>query len=355
MDLDIPGRGTYKQHILTDKDDGQTTTITINTDGTITLSSPSGDSGTVSDSTPSRGYRAAGPRPFWAIAHRVLTKEGLLAALHHGANAIEIDVTSHMGEGWFAEHDPIHTRLPIIDQLINGLSIADLLTAVADARRSGHNIKFVWFDIKTADLCGAAEGSCNIENLRTTARKLLEPAGVKILWGFQSTDTSARAFQVIRHGLVDNEAIAVDGLGQGLLSLDGMLAPHQVKPMFSSETSTVPVRQRVWTAGYALPGVRLGSCEYKNRRGESLFICPQIRHVLLSRDYGRVFGWTITKNHVKGANVLMEMGVDGLIYGNRMTCYNDGSDTREALGILTDWLDKNGERRYLATLEDEPW
>ncbi|PHH74345.1 hypothetical protein CDD80_3154 [Ophiocordyceps camponoti-rufipedis] len=114
-----------------------------------------------------------------------------------------------------------------------------LLTAVAEARRSDKNIKFVWFDIKTADMCGADDDSCNIESLRTTARRLLEPVGVRILWGFQSTDTPNRAFQVIRDGLVGNEAIAVDGLGLGLLALDG-LAPDQVKPMFSNETSTVP-------------------------------------------------------------------------------------------------------------------
>src|SRR4051794_13035771 len=50
------------------------------------------------------GTQDNGPQPFYLIAHRVLTTQGIYDALSHGANAIELDVSATKQE-WYADHD----------------------------------------------------------------------------------------------------------------------------------------------------------------------------------------------------------------------------------------------------------
>lgn len=329
----------FKQHILRKEDANQVTEIIINKDNTITFHSRSGDSSTGSSFTPVSNQKDS-PQPFYAIAHRVLDKAGLEAALKHGANAIEVDATAwkNSNRGWWADHDGIPTS--------RGDKMSDFLTSVAEARRAGKNMNWLWFDLKNPDNCGKDDTDCNIEFLRDMARQILKPVNVKILWGFSGSAANGRAYKLLRDDLDANEAIGIDGLGG--------TSSEEAKKNFESGGPT-NVAQRVWTNGYFIPSYKFGSCEDKDASATDLDICPQIRYGIMSKAFGKVFGWTISRNDVREANKLMYAGVDGLIYGHVASSYKDSAEARAALELITNWLHNNKDRRYLAELSDKPW
>lgn len=331
----------FKQHILRNEDAGEVTEIVINADNTITFRSNSGVSTTGISSTPVHGGKeSSGPRPFWAVAHRVLDKQGVQAALNHGANAIETDATAwrKSNKGWWADHDGSATS--------RGDRMEELLTAVADGRRSGKPISWLWFDLKNPDNCGAEDEVCGIVALRAMARNILEPVGIRVLWGFAGSDAGGQAYSAIRDGLGANEALGIDGLA-------GTTAEY-AKSTFQ-DGGPANVGQRVWTKGLFDPRIKFGSCEDADVDSTSTKICPQIRYGIESGAFGRVLGWTVTASTTREASRLMYAGVDGLIYGSVMTAYADNIGTRGAKKVLDDWLEGNKERRYLAKLDDKPW
>ncbi|PHH73648.1 hypothetical protein CDD80_3653 [Ophiocordyceps camponoti-rufipedis] len=286
-----------------------------------------------------------GSRPFWAIAHRVLDRAGVKAAMHHGANAIETDARAWKGQGWWADHDGLIWS--------SGDKMKDLLTAVADARLAGKPIGWVWFDLKDPDECGADEAVCNIETLRMMARSILQPVGVRSLWGFSGPDAKGRAFNVIRDGLNEYEAIGIDGLGKGLVG-EGGISVDQAERIFE-QGRHVDLSQRVWTKGYALPGLKMGSCNSSEVDAHSMGICPQVLRGIQSKAFGKVFAWTVSHGNRAEATSLMNAGVDGLIYGFVMSDYADDAESRAAFKILADWVHDKTNHRYFATVNDRPW
>lgn len=145
------------------------------------------------------------PRPLYLIAHKVLTTDGVDAAGNDGANALEMDMTA-WNEGWWCDHDG--TRNPPSWHA----STVDQFRHVAQRRQAGQNIQFVWLDIKNPDYCDLDDPKwevCSIKGLQKMAREILQPTGVKVLYGF--SNPSSKAFAYIRDGgLNDKEAINLD-------------------------------------------------------------------------------------------------------------------------------------------------
>ncbi|POR34961.1 Phospholipase D [Tolypocladium paradoxum] len=267
------------------------------------------------------------PRPFYAIAHRCNMDYSIKDAIRNGANAFEIDMTA-WSTGWFADHGgTLATK---------GDDAEKIFRTIADERLAGRNVIFVWLDLKNPDWGDGSNPTTSIEGLRDLARKFLEPIGVRVLYGFYSYQIDRRAYNVISAGLNDNEAINFDGNAEFVQQKFAANGPPVVKQRVMSDGLT-------WWRGP----------DHCTADGG---ICMQLRKGADSKSFNKVFGWTITKDDAAQAIQMMsDSDVDGLIYGFASTSYYDHEDSREALSFITNWLDQNKDKRYLATVNDPPW
>ncbi|KAB8074635.1 hypothetical protein BDV29DRAFT_156403 [Aspergillus leporis] len=94
-------------------------------------------------------------RPIYAIAHMVLRPEAVTAALSHGANAIEVDLIAW--KEWWADHDGGDDSA--------GSTARELFIFIAEQRKSGKDITYIWLDIKNPDECPKGK-ACSIQALR---------------------------------------------------------------------------------------------------------------------------------------------------------------------------------------------
>ncbi|KAL8681816.1 MAG: hypothetical protein Q9224_006823 [Gallowayella concinna] len=270
-------------------------------------------------------------RPFYLIAHRVLTSHGIEDGLRNGANAIEIDMTAYE-EGWWADHDHAANSW--------GDSAKDIFNKIARERRNGKDITFVWLDIKNPDWCDPNDPKwqhCSVRGLRDLARQILQPAGVRVLYGYVFKAKS-KTYSFIRDGLNSNEAINVDG------------NPTQVRELFQSGG---PADQSRRVSSY---GDVDFSFEFGNCKEDKYNTCTELRQAVASGKFGKVFGWTATVG--KGDYVRQELdiaGVDGIIYGFGGADYKDAADTRAAAKDIVEWVKGHPHRRFIATNNDPPW
>lgn len=73
---------------------------------------------------------------------------------------------------------------------------------------------FVWFDIRYADWCNADDTQwvhCSVTALRDLAREILQPVGVRALYGFYGTQYKYTANSRIANNFNSNEAVNLDG------------------------------------------------------------------------------------------------------------------------------------------------
>lgn len=266
--------------------------------------------------------------PFYMIAHRVHTVQGIRDSLSHGANALEMDMYAWK-DGWYADHDGT--------SITRGDSARTMFEAIASERQAGHTINFVWFDIKTPDRCADSPSRryCAVEGLQDLSREILEPHGVRVQFGFYNT--RGRAYNAIAKSINANEALNLNG------------ASRTVRSAFAASSVSFP--QGVMSYGNWILPLQFGNCDET-----SYYTCTELRQAKASRAFGKVFGWTTGSKHEWYVEKLLgTAGVDGLIYGFQLTSYYDHAETRDAARHVLDWIKRNPHRRYLATQEDEPW
>lgn len=270
-------------------------------------------------------------RPFYVIAHRVLTSKGIDDALRNGANAFEIDMSA-FNEGWWADHD--HTANSWRD------SAEDIFHHIATQRQSGKSVALVWLDIKTPDWCDPNDPKwyhCSVGGLRDLAREILQPAGVRVLYGY-ILGANSKTYPYIRDSLNSNEAIDLDG------------DPKQALQRFQSG-GPGDISRRVSSYGSADITNGFGNC-YE----DSWYTCTELRQAVNTGKFGKVFGWTSSAG--QGEYVSKELdiaGVDGIIYGYENADYDDSTDTRRAANDVLGWINSHPDRRFVATNDYPPW
>ncbi|KAI4276290.1 MAG: hypothetical protein L6R38_005699 [Xanthoria sp. 2 TBL-2021] len=286
---------------------------------------------TSDDDLITRAQGAQTPRPFYLIAHRVLTGKGVDAALEHGANAIEVDMMAYK-EGWWADHDHSANSW--------GDSAKDIFNHIAKERRNGKQITFVWLDIKMPDWCDPDDQEwqhCSVRGLRDLARQILQPAGVRVMYGYILRDNS-KTYSFIRDGLNSNEAINLDG------------NPKQALERFESGGPKDKSRRVSSYGDTELPH------EFGNCNEDKYYTCTELRQAVDSAKFGQVFGWVSTIG--QGEYVRKELetaGVDGMIYGLKNADYDDVKDTRAAANDLLNWVKAHQGQRFIATNKNPPW
>ncbi|MEV5592960.1 phospholipase [Streptomyces sp. NPDC052496] len=288
----------------------------------------------------------AAPRPTYAIAHRVLTADGVDTALRHGANAVEIDATAWK-KGWWADHDGTPTSA--------GDPMEAMLRRIAQRRAEGRNVTFVWLDIKNPDHCRSDDAKwrhCSVAALRDLARRTVEKQGVRVLYGFYGTEGGTGWKDITSGGLRPVEGVGLSGNAK------------DVAKTFATYGARIPADQRVMDKG--LFSISLGT----RRITSELQAGSRARD---RRELASTAGWTVGTGDAKNAARLLApyasggADADGLIYGLRAACYPDGtskwrggcgtdeSSVREALSAVTGYVAGHPAERRMATTGDVPF
>lgn len=299
----------------------------------------------------------ASQRPVYLIAHRVLDISAVSVALKDGANAFEMDVAPHNGilyayhddkdSGWLGRNIPRDT-------------VEAMMETFASHRQAGSAVTFLWLDIKKpAEWPSRCGPGCSIADLQKMAQRILEPVGVRVLYGFSLPDTEMAEAEALSWSLSANEAISIGGRADAVWERFYWL--DQVSPL--------SVQQRVMDYGMSiLEAPFVMSCDWSNHRGipYPTGVCYELKQGANLRDrsgrrkprFGKVFGWTIRGENRGSGYVETLMGtakVDGLIYGEATYDYRDHPDNRAAIQQVKDWVYDNSNTHRVAGLQDTPW
>lgn len=275
--------------------------------------------------------------PIYAIAHRVLSAQGVEDAITNGANALETDMRAwhdESGDGWWADHDGVIAN--------RSATASALFEAIAKQRIAGKNVTFVWLDLKNPDYCkldDPAHVNCSIIALQDLARKILHPAGVRVFFDFSGV--IGDAFSWICKNTNTYESIGVEGPAAYVKKvLTGCAFGNRA--------------QHIMSIGYYdydhLPSL-FGNCELDE---VGHHVCKELREAVESRAFEKVFGWTSSVGQAFYVDKMLgTAGVDGLIYGMGED-YKDCNVTRAAFKDINDWVVKT-PGRFLAGQDDHPW
>lgn len=276
-------------------------------------------------------------RPFYAIAHRVLVKDGIDAAIKHGANALEMDYTAWWtgkdSPGWWADHDGTASSW--------GDKAEDMFKHIAEKRRGGANIIFVWLDIKNPNACDPNVSKwykCSVQHLQDLARQWLLPAGVRVLYGTHNDgEVQKGAYaKLASRGLDPAEAIDIDG---NYDNVNGLF------DKYGGEYST-PTRQRVMSKGLFNWSLNIGN------------ILAELKKASDSGKFGQTFGWTMINQDSNTDNIkelITGSKANGLIYGGVLH-YQDGPLSKAPLALIKKVVEETAEVHMAQVSSDDwPW
>ncbi|PHM45151.1 phospholipase D [Xenorhabdus mauleonii] len=256
-------------------------------------------------------------KPFYAIAHRVLTEKSVIAAITHGANALEIDCTAWK-QGWWADHDGLLTSY--------GDTAEDIFKSIIK-HDTIKQICFIWLDVKNSDYSSDPNNIAAIEKLRSLARNILEVNGIRVLF---ELNQYKRAWNVLTKDLNDKEAMSVRGRYEKVLSV------------FSKSENKIPREKRVMNYGY-----------FCLRCGFSI-TTKELQKGVESNKFYKIFSWTYAHGRLDLIKQLVnDVKLDGVIYGFKVTYYYDHEDTRAAFQEVKETFENAG--RQLATRDDLLW
>ncbi|KAL9115445.1 MAG: hypothetical protein Q9227_000766 [Pyrenula ochraceoflavens] len=277
-------------------------------------------------------------RPLYLIAHKVLSTQGVDDALKDGANALEMDMTAWK-DGWWCDHDGKR------DPPSWHASTLDQFRYVADKRKAGGNIQFVWLDIKNPNWCEPDDPKwevCSVKGLQQMARDILQPAGVRVLYGFMSS--KGKAFPYIRDGLNDNEAINLDNSEKQI--------PSEV-----NEEGLLDVYAGHKVGSYGDDDLRyhFGNCHEEKPKDGWRYTCTQLRQAGHTGSWGKIFGWTVTPGQSDFVEDMFTSAlVDGTIYGFSSDIYSSGAAS--AAKDVMNWINKHEKICKKADNDDpSPW
>ncbi|EFY92015.1 phospholipase D [Metarhizium acridum CQMa 102] len=270
------------------------------------------------------------PKPFYAIANRILTKQDALDALEMGANALYIPVRGWTHTGWWADYDGKARTA--------GDRLHHLFKEIAKYRVEGRNICLVWLDLRSPDFCTPHYARCTFDRLVSFSRNILQSEGIYVLYGFHLESVNGSAYTSLQDDINDMEAI----------SLEGELA--DVNASFWKYGPSAP-DSRVMSYGYFdLATPRFGHCNE-----ERFYVCSELKRGANSRgEIGKTYAWTVSGDQSVYVDRLMEAGVDGLVFGFKAINFRDHEASFLAFRNIVDWIDSHPDR-YLANIYDKPW
>ncbi|EPS45081.1 hypothetical protein H072_921 [Dactylellina haptotyla CBS 200.50] len=281
----------------------------------------------------------AASKPFYAIAHRVLVKEGVTAAFAHGANAVEIDVDAS-GDGWYADHDRTFLKGIAPISKTRGDSIKTMFEALAAAKKGGKPVLFVWLDLKNPNECKPTDAKCGFELLRQMVRDILLPADIRVMWGFGSGDAKGPAWDSINKKLDTKESLNVDGDA-------GDVAKAFNTAGVKSKAQKIMSRGLFWISS------KIGT------------ITAELAKASDSGNYGKVFGWVVmtapwysrwlnSSPDTQANRLLKEGKVDGVIYGFSSVMYKDDWFCKNTFDAVKGVVASSGTH-HIARAEEYPW
>lgn len=172
---------------------------------------------------------------------------------------------------------------------------------------------------------------CSVTALRDLAREVLQPVGVRALYGFYGTNYEYNTYTRIANDLNSNEAVNLDG--------ELSWAQQGFDNAGPGDTS-----RRVYSWGN--PTISNGFADR----------VADLTEAASSGKFAKVFSWTTASGDSAYVEQLVDqIKVDGIIYGYSGANYDNSASVRTAFNDVASAVEAASGHNCLATAKDNPW